>query len=593
MGDWSGNRFTRRNFLRSAGLASGVAAALTLAPTGRAAPGGPSVAVFGAGPAGLTTAHELAERGFAVTVFDKLADAGGKARSIYTPDGLPGEHGFRSFFGFYHNLPDTLRRIPFPGNAHGVWDNLVRLDAAMIAGVNRHNLTIPLPFPLPLSRPPMTPQEFIDSVAAGFETLFRLPPLEAIFAAERLAVYVSSCDERKLGQWERMTWTDFARLDNSSAEYNRFLGDGFIRELVATKSANCSAHSIGWVGEQYVWSLLNLDNDTDGKGNDRVLNGPTTEAWLTPWVDYLRSIGVTFQLGQRLSALDNDGAHITGATVVDGAGNRGAVEADHYVCAIPLDKITAVLSDELIAIDPALGRIARLEAAWMVGIQFFLTEQPEIAVGHVGYNDSPWGLTSISEAQFWRRPPSSYGDGRVREVLSAIISEWDEPGMFDRRTAKQCAPDEIARETWAQMKAHLDHDGEVKLTDEMLHSWQIDPGLTGAGTPRIAYDDAIFIQNPGSWADRPDAHTAVDNLFLAGDWIKTPMNVACMEGANEGGRLAAGAVVHAAGSGRPPVPIRPMYTMPLWEPLKLVDRELFHAAQPNMFDVIDRRYPLR
>ena len=36
---------------------------------------------------------------------------------------LPGEHGFRFFPGFYHHVPDTMRRIPFPGNANGVWDN--------------------------------------------------------------------------------------------------------------------------------------------------------------------------------------------------------------------------------------------------------------------------------------------------------------------------------------------------------------------------------------------------------------------------------------------------------------------------------------
>ncbi|WP_067816162.1 hydroxysqualene dehydroxylase [Nocardia inohanensis] len=588
------HRRSRREFIKTA-AAGGVAAALTFAPTsGRAfAQPGRAVAVFGAGPAGLTVAHELAERGFSVTVFEKLGDFGGKTRSIYSPDGLPGEHGFRSTFGFYHNLPDTLRRIPFPGNSHGVWENLVRLNAAMIAGMNRHNLTVPLPFPLPFSQFPMTPKGFIDSVASVFETLFRLPLYEAVFAAERLAVYVSSCGERKLGQWERMTWTDFARLDASSAEYNRFLGDGFIRELVATKSANCSAHSIGLVGEEYVWSLLNLDNDSDGKGNDRVLNGPTSETWINPWVDYLRSIGVTFHQGYQLTGFATDGAHLTSATVTDANGGRQTVEADYYVSAIPLDKVSRVLSEEMTAADPKLDRIRNLEAAWMVGIQFFLTQRVDLANGHVGYNDAPWGLTSISEAQFWRRPVSSYGDGTAREVLSAIISEWDEPGTFNGKTAKQCAPEEIARETWAQIKAHVNDDGEIQLTDEVLHSWMIDPALSNAGTPEIDYDDPIFVQNPGSWYDRPDAWTGIDNLFLAGDWIKTQMNVACMEGANEGGRLAANAVLHASGSGQAEATITPRFTMPLWEPLKLVDRELYKAGQPNMFDVIDRRYPVR
>ncbi|SLJ81199.1 amine oxidase [Mycobacteroides abscessus subsp. abscessus] len=75
--------------------------------------------MLGGGVAGLTAAHELAERGFEVTVYERRA-LGGKARSIPVPGTaaggrpeLPGEHGFRFFPGFYQHIPDTMRRIPF------------------------------------------------------------------------------------------------------------------------------------------------------------------------------------------------------------------------------------------------------------------------------------------------------------------------------------------------------------------------------------------------------------------------------------------------------------------------------------------------
>src|SRR5690349_7333702 len=92
---------------------------------------GKRVAVLGGGMAGLAASHELVERGFSVDVYERKS-LGGKARSIPvkgTARGgrkpLPGEHGFRFFPGFYHHVPDTMRRIPFAKNAHGVWDNLV------------------------------------------------------------------------------------------------------------------------------------------------------------------------------------------------------------------------------------------------------------------------------------------------------------------------------------------------------------------------------------------------------------------------------------------------------------------------------------
>jgi protoporphyrinogen oxidase len=131
------------------------------------------VAVFGAGVAGLTAAHELAGRGFSVTVYERKA-LGGKARSIPVPNSgavpLPGEHGF------YRNVTDTMRRIPLPGNVNGVWDNLTRATSYLHSGPNRADLTIPLPFPIPTLPNPITPKAFIDSIAAVFQTPPRSSP---------------------------------------------------------------------------------------------------------------------------------------------------------------------------------------------------------------------------------------------------------------------------------------------------------------------------------------------------------------------------------------------------------------------------------
>ena len=101
-----------------------------------------TVAVLGGGVAGLSAAHELAERGFTVTVHESAARFGGKARSYGVPGSgtggrhdLPAEHGFRFFPGFYRHLPDTMQRIPGPRAGRHVFDELV-------AAVNRSS-TLP------------------------------------------------------------------------------------------------------------------------------------------------------------------------------------------------------------------------------------------------------------------------------------------------------------------------------------------------------------------------------------------------------------------------------------------------------------------
>jgi uncharacterized protein with NAD-binding domain and iron-sulfur cluster len=71
------------------------------------------VAILGGGVGGMSAAHELAERGFEVEVYEKMPHyVGGKARSILVPnsgtDGrkdLPGSMDF----GFSPGFTSTLR----------------------------------------------------------------------------------------------------------------------------------------------------------------------------------------------------------------------------------------------------------------------------------------------------------------------------------------------------------------------------------------------------------------------------------------------------------------------------------------------------
>lgn len=176
--------WSRRDFLRSATTAGVVGATAgwgSWSASAGTAPAGGTVAILGAGVAGLTAAHELAERGFRVTVYERKA-LGGKARSIPVPGSgtggrldLPGEHGFRFFPGFYHDLGDTMRRIPYPGNTKGCWENLTRATTYLGARAGgRADLTVPFPFPWPPVPQPYTPQSFAASFASAMETWMRL-----------------------------------------------------------------------------------------------------------------------------------------------------------------------------------------------------------------------------------------------------------------------------------------------------------------------------------------------------------------------------------------------------------------------------------
>ena len=48
---------------------------------------------------------------------------------------------------------------------------------------------------------------------------------------------------------------------------------------------------------------------------DRVLNGPTNDVWIDPWLTYLRGRGVEYQLNTRVRSIEMDGGVVRGVTV--------------------------------------------------------------------------------------------------------------------------------------------------------------------------------------------------------------------------------------------------------------------------------------
>src|SRR4051794_18363821 len=303
------SRVSRRTLLQHAAAAGTAAAVAGATPAlAKKTPRGPSrrrsVVVLGGGMAGLTAAHELAERGFDVTVYERTA-LGGKARSIPvagTAKGgrrdLPGEHGFRFFPGFYHHIPDTMRRIPFAGNANGVWDNLIAADGAkwLRAGDRPDGG----PFGLgPDSQQALTVdglRRILLDELGGRD----VPPDELAYFVERLLVFVTSSNERRFGQWEHVSWWDFIKAEGKSEQYKKEIAAGLTRNVVAAKETVASTRTIGHMGEAFVWNIMGRGNDG---APDRVLNLPTNEAWIEPWIVHLRSLGVRFAIGRTVETL--------------------------------------------------------------------------------------------------------------------------------------------------------------------------------------------------------------------------------------------------------------------------------------------------
>ncbi|MEV6431046.1 FAD-dependent oxidoreductase [Nocardia sp. NPDC051463] len=581
---------SRRAMLRGT-VAAGAATAGALTAGGlrpapaSGSPSGKRVAVFGGGVAGLTAAHELAERGFQVTVYERRA-LGGKARSIPVPGtgsagrpDLPGEHGFRFFPGFYQHIPDTMRRIPFPGNPNGVWNNLIGVPEARFARRDGDDFRLPLG---PRARTAFTPEMFRETVGATISTALKMPTVEGLYFADRLLVFNSSCEARRLGQWEHMSWRDYVGGHQRSHEFRALLSRTLTSIMVAAKEEVASVRTIGNMGEQFLGNPFEIGNDG---ALDRVLNGPTNAAWIDPWVRRLRELGVQFALGTEVRGLDMRDRRIAGARVVDENGGQRTIDADYFVVALSAERARALWSPDVLAVRPDLSAMDGLFVDWMNGIQFYLRTPADISRGHTAFIDAPWSLTAITQNQLWTSKLTEFGDGTVQDCLSVDISDWNTPGLLYGKPAKECTREEIAREVWAQMSAHLNDRGAV-LRDADLHSWFLDPGITWqADQQHNANADPLLINTAGSWECRPQPHGALENLFLAGDYVRTNVDLATMEGANESARAAVNALLDVAGSNAERCRMYTLYRTAELEPFRRIDADRYAAGQPNLFDL--------
>ncbi len=78
-----------------------------------------SVAIVGAGLAGLACAYELSQRGFAVTLLEKSPNLGGKIANWKIQVGdeeFLMEHGFHGFFPQYYNLKSLVKELAITDN---------------------------------------------------------------------------------------------------------------------------------------------------------------------------------------------------------------------------------------------------------------------------------------------------------------------------------------------------------------------------------------------------------------------------------------------------------------------------------------------
>jgi uncharacterized protein with NAD-binding domain and iron-sulfur cluster len=119
----------------------------------------------------------------------------------------------------------------------------------------------------------------------------------------------------------------------------------------------------------------------------------------------------------------------------------------------------------------------------------------------------------------------------------------------------------------------------------------LDPAITYAGGHATS-SEPLLINTTGSLDDQPETRTAVPNLLLAADYVRSDIGLATMEGANEAAREAVTALLAQAGSNASPPTIGTLWRPPELDAALRLDEQRYHAGQPNILDVVPAGVPL-
>lgn len=571
---------------------------------------------------------------------------------------LPAEHGYRFFPSFYHHVFDTMRRIPlmerrtadtfklgagrdvhrrfskdvgpaldpYRPSSRTVFDNLRSVDLHAFGGGGR--------FPLRA-----LPRSNMLSVRSLLELLDTIQEQAGVSARDitrgqlRTLKFLTACAQRR-EQYEHVTWWDFVGADQGSREFQDLLVH-WPQALVGLRAQDADARTFGTVLMQ-----LLLDQIRPGGYRDGTLNGPTSEAWLEPWRDYLeRELRVKFNTCRiRSISFRKDEAgrmwpqlrYNPGDDTLDDASLLvpDAPGFDYVVVATSVDaaaRLGQEIDDELnrrrdvpggeslreqFEASPLAAALACVRQAGdyqtdkrsggpfrhFAGIQYFLDVDYTPLRGHVYYPQSAWRLSSVSQAQF-RQDRPDVGDGYLG-VVSVVIGAWDVVSPRLGRCAWECTEEEIAEEVWEQMMA-LTASTDVRPA-QPRRFW-IDENVLFAekGTRTPERNTAPFLVNlaaqAGDWPERPgDYRVHFGSVVFAGTYLRTFTRLVTMEAANESARHAVNAILRHYRTKREPwaagqdcsvfdPEARELEDLAM---LKRLDEELVARGLPHMLDIL-------
>jgi protoporphyrinogen oxidase len=495
--------------------------------TGSRESGRRRVAIVGAGMAGLTAAMRLLEAGGHVVLIEKGASIGGKFGAVYAR-GAWHEHAYHFFASWCLNFWDVV---------HAIGLSRAR-DFEMLPGYmflrRRGGYT---EFRLLSS-----PEAFLANVFSGV-----LPWQDVLIYFYSILDLLSDTSVDREEFLNRVSVNGYMRSRPYATD-----GAALLHQEGLLKAFAVPVYEISVRAYQTFLQFLALDDAQVFF----VLKGDSHTRFMQPFERRLRRLGeerFDLRLSTEVTRIQLDERGVRAITVQSPSGG-GRIPCDGLIVAVPPEALRGLVEGdpELYRRAPELLDLRRLRSRQMASLDLhFRRVIPGIPRQHVTLIDpdarhhldyktglgSRYALSFVDNAQLWGEPDATF--------LNVVASDYDPLAGL---------PDDRAQ---AHMLEELRRYLPFTLDD-------IDESRTYFQAHR---DAPLFSNSVGSWEFRPEIRLeklaqrtagGIPNLFLAGDYCRSKIDIVCVEGAISTGMLAARAAAEHLGLARlPPPPKEP------------------------------------
>jgi uncharacterized protein with NAD-binding domain and iron-sulfur cluster len=429
----------------------------------------------------MTAALRLAERGCRVSLLEAGDRLGGKAGASWNGAGYD-DHGFHIFPLWYLNTWQLVGELGIRDNFVDMEDFL-HLRAGEFPDFKRlHNVG--------------SPMEVLANIFSGV-----LPPDQMfLFFYSVLDLVSQHFRERSL--LDQITSAGFIRSRFYRTETVAKVQQDLMLKGISVPSYAVSAMTVRKVAAFWVRYSTPVC---------RIPRGNLQQSFIEPFESRLRKLGVDIVLANRLERLCFTGAALTHLRVQNGGGHQDR-PVQRVVLAVPVEQVAALIDDDVFRVAPDLAQVRAIRTRPMASLNLeFARRLSGIPRNHVNLPDSRFGLSFIDVSQTW--------PGLTTTCLNVIASDF------------------------TPLETISDNEAIDALFEELRRFL---PVIERAEVSRLNFqphrNQPLFMNDAGIWQFRPRASTEIPNLFLAGDYCRTHVDLVSMESAVTSGLHAAEAV---------------------------------------------------